>query len=345
MNRFKIFLPLIWMFILLISCENESKTIKKDHEKISTANWMHEIFASQPNKRITEITIPGTHESLSYDIDSSRPFSSTPIKIWSDSVVYKVGKEGIANFSKVQSNHILQQLEQGIRYLDFRIQVYEDRIYGFNHLVSGLLEPAVDGIATFVNKHPKELVFVDLRTLNIEPPLYMEVLQVFLNRLGDRIAVVSNANINASIGQFWGSETPVILISSFPIQTLRQEKYFYTRSKVVQGLPVHFADSDSLKSALMANIPQIDNSKLNVLPCFITPNDNILLSSLQGPPRDIADLVKMENGFSASFPTWFVDYKNEVNRQGKFTNVMLFDQYQLQLDNIEQLIYSNIEPK
>src|SRR3989338_6650221 len=91
----------------------------------SNNNWMQVI----PNDRIfNQLIIPGTHDSGTYGIQSQSPFAFTPddpLPLWIEAISNilpeSLVRPIVASWSKTQVYSIADQLNQGIRYLYFRV--------------------------------------------------------------------------------------------------------------------------------------------------------------------------------------------------------------------------------
>lgn len=104
---------------------------------ISPANWMHEASALDPRfaaMSLWDMTVPGTHDTLSYDLSSElTELASTP---------FGAG-DIVRNFAVTQTTSVTQQLEAGIRFLDFRVMRSPDGEWYGTHTVR-TRKPALD---------------------------------------------------------------------------------------------------------------------------------------------------------------------------------------------------------
>ena len=87
----------------------------------SNADWMRDTGSL--NLTIKEICLPGSHNSFSYNCNTkmkpAQEFSSFP----------KFLNNLLKSWSETQTLSITEQLEQGIRYFDLRIEKHENTIY------------------------------------------------------------------------------------------------------------------------------------------------------------------------------------------------------------------------
>lgn len=134
-------------------------------------NWMNNI----PSERvINQLIIPGSHNSGTTEISASSKFSFSsddPLPIWIEAILNILPKTMVqsivAGWSKTQPFSIQQQLEDGIRYLDFRVCFFQNSLfishfYLCHALLGDRLRSAFAQIASFAKNHPSEIILVDL---------------------------------------------------------------------------------------------------------------------------------------------------------------------------------------
>jgi len=171
-------------------CDNE-KT-KNDYEEWMNqmsdlmtyydANWMNLI--NDKSLKLSQINIPGTH----------------------DSGTYAIGGDGIFNSirdetSRTQSLNITEQLYHGIRYLDVRLETNKNRELYLSHSeidclnkVTGenyYLSEVLDETVKFLNNHVNETVIVHLKQDNTHEGKYLNNKEI-----ANRIAKLTINNTN-----------------------------------------------------------------------------------------------------------------------------------------------------
>lgn len=121
--------------------------------------WMKERKDILGNLTMSQIFLPGTHDSASYDEGSRK------INI-------------VSNFAITQDTNILGQLIHGVRYLDIRIGRYPEteEIWWTNHgpfYRSVSLKTVIDQVKTFLD-NTEEIVILDIREFPIGFPTLSE---------------------------------------------------------------------------------------------------------------------------------------------------------------------------
>lgn len=123
--------------------------------KIKRINWMSHF----QEKSMSELVIPGTHDSFAYDMMITGPNENNMPKIINF----------IINFwSKTQNKTIEEQLKMGIRYFDIRATKYENEFYTIHSLISIHIDDVLNPIIEFVNNYPNEKIIIDFNHLYMD---------------------------------------------------------------------------------------------------------------------------------------------------------------------------------
>jgi thiol-disulfide isomerase/thioredoxin len=138
-------------------------------------NWMERLCTQLPdfpNRPLTHIAFPGSHDSGTATLSGDSALSgSCPAVARFFAKLPWIGphcvKPFVAEWSRTQSSIIAEQVQQGIRYLDLRIchcltceQPSKD--FDLCHAMRGeKLLPALNAVAQFIEKHPREIFFLD----------------------------------------------------------------------------------------------------------------------------------------------------------------------------------------
>lgn len=123
--------------------------------------WMKELVKAGKDKHIYDLYIPGTHNSAIMH----STINARNVLVAKDFQKFKAATYIIPDFFKFwtacQNKTILEQLEMGVRYLDFRIS-YTNNDFYITHTFQGpLLTDVLDQIATFYeNNGTTEVIIV-----------------------------------------------------------------------------------------------------------------------------------------------------------------------------------------
>lgn len=111
-----------------------------------SSNWMEQLIQVSPDVKLSELVIPGTHDSASYSLHSFKLFSAA---------------------GRTQNVSVYEQLIQGARYLDIRVagdgEENAEDVYVFHGcLKCAKLETILSEIKTFLEEHPQEFIFCEI---------------------------------------------------------------------------------------------------------------------------------------------------------------------------------------
>ncbi len=185
---------------------------------IDPANWMADLPALSVLP-LTQLPIPGTHDSGSYDVSRRSDWALTgksQFGILTDLpgfIQNLLVKPIAAAWGKTQENSIYDQLSSGIRYLDLRLTNEPDGQIYFEHgLRSELAAVGVADIGAFANAHPKELVVVYVQGINnFTPETHAKFIAEMEAAFGSRMAPRS-VGTSASLEDLWALDKNVIVV-------------------------------------------------------------------------------------------------------------------------------------
>ncbi|MEZ5185450.1 MAG: hypothetical protein R2720_06870 [Candidatus Nanopelagicales bacterium] len=154
-----------------------------------TPDWMGQLYAQRPDTKLTQIVIPGTHDSGAFKIDVAGKCKLTAIAGANPAEVGVAKKNPCAagRLAKAQSDRFISQLNGGIRYLDMRLGVPVDKvvskkkagkkltkktaakvpIYLQHTFISQRFTKALNDIVGFANSHPREQVILDFQHIDL----------------------------------------------------------------------------------------------------------------------------------------------------------------------------------
>jgi hypothetical protein len=130
-------------------------------------NWMSENASILANKSLNEITLPGTHDTGSYTIDTTKGSSGIFGPKVETSPDTKPLKQILArgsvfrDWAKTQERTTAEMLDDGIRYFDIRVCVdNKGTLMTCHGLFGASVESVLNDVKTFTDKNPKELVLL-----------------------------------------------------------------------------------------------------------------------------------------------------------------------------------------
>ena len=132
---------------------------------LDLANWMKELPSHLHEVPMTQLSIPGSHDSGSFYLDSSSSIAPGEAKVINNLArrFPRVTKRIVRNWSITQNLNIYEQLQRGIRYFDFRVAYLEStkQFYVVHGLYGSLYSEVFEEINKFLTEYPKEILILD----------------------------------------------------------------------------------------------------------------------------------------------------------------------------------------
>jgi hypothetical protein len=153
-----------------------------------TPDWMGQLYADRPDTTLTQMVIPGTHDSGSFKIPTEGTCKVTPIaNAGPAAVAAKANPCAAGRLSKAQNRNFTGQLNGGIRYLDMRLGVPENKVvkpkkakrkltdkkaakvpvYTHHTFISQRFRTSIKQIVRWAQAHPKEQVILDFQHIDL----------------------------------------------------------------------------------------------------------------------------------------------------------------------------------
>ncbi|KOC59583.1 PI-PLC X domain-containing protein 3 [Habropoda laboriosa] len=129
--------------------------------------WMTQLPESLKNVPIIHLAIPGSHDTMTYTIKRHSdvgPDEPRYIRVLGRYCSF-VSKPIIFNWSITQDENIVDQLDNGIRYLDLRVATKptDGYIYFVHGLYGSKIYQPLQEIAEWLSSHTTEIVIVDFQ--------------------------------------------------------------------------------------------------------------------------------------------------------------------------------------
>lgn len=202
---------------------------RKGHKGEDRSDWMTFLPTNLAERPLTEIAIPGSHDSFTALLDPDGPIGPTdgleePFRE-AINIIHSLlqafpgqstpaSKKIIYNWGVTQSLTLSDQLKAGIRYFDFRIAT-KDGSTG-THLIHTLYAQSTRGafmeINTFLDKHPKEIVIIDLNHFyHMQPSNHEELISEISNIFGKKLVPEESGFYNLTPKKLWKKSLQVII--------------------------------------------------------------------------------------------------------------------------------------
>ena len=257
--------------LMLLLCASPTQSDDKPKAEASqTNNWVFDLFEEHPETAITDLVLPGTHDSGSYRITASSPPASGAPDLYS-----QFG--GIAaSWAKTQDRDLRQQLFDGIRYLDLRIDEYEGELVLIHGLVSCPLKEELLGVREFAKKHPREPVILDIQ--DMPPSAAHDRLDELLTELFDgHLYQAKGAPKSWSLSSVWKSKESLIVLT--PDDSFARRDASYHQRRFLDNVWTNTREIEDLKRGLDARIGTRDRSRLQCAYLTFTPTSSTIAKS------------------------------------------------------------------
>lgn len=303
----------LFLLCIFLTCTN---VFAKDMD------WMSEI----PNDRIfNQLIIPGTHDSGSYNINVSSPFSLSnddPLPEWieilNNILPNYLVQSVVAGWSKTQPETISQQLSAGIRYLDFRVAIYpgDNHFYLSHALLSVRLTEALSQVQMFAAMNPSEIIIVDINhVLNVSNSTQQERLVSLLQTYLGQYLIPNNFKPTDTIGTLRAHGNVIVLMDTTqPIYTpsLAQfsAQYFWHQSNINSPW-ANASTTSTLKSALDAEMSAratTTDSKFFVLQSILSESTNQIIAGILDPTHNPNSIQSLSTQVNNLLTDWLYGY-------------------------------------
>lgn len=282
-------------------------------------NWMSQI---PDNRILNQLIIPGTHNSGSYDITSTSKFSlsdNNPLPTWieqiSNILPASLVRTIVAGWSKTQPYSITDQLNNGVRYLDFRVCDFESHLYLCHTLISARLKDTLQQIQTFVQNHPSEIILLDINHIynvnnSADETQLVQLLQQYLGN----IAVPNTYHTTDTIGTLRQSQRNVIIFMDTdqtindPTALQFSTQYLWHERNINSPWP-NVSDIGDLKNILDSEVAcraktYMSTNNFFVLQAIKTENTSAVINGIINPQEYPNSIQTYETALNGILNSW-----------------------------------------
>src|SRR5574343_427291 len=133
-----------------------------NRNSVNLRSWISDSISqnnSFGNRSVKDLYIPGTHDSTAYHIDFN--ILTNLYKGLSPMFQFLgIFPCIVEKFTKTQKATIYEQLCLGVRFLDFRISLYNNVYYCSHTYLCGHLDEFLDQIKKYHSENPREPIFL-----------------------------------------------------------------------------------------------------------------------------------------------------------------------------------------
>ncbi|MBW8308577.1 MAG: phosphatidylinositol-specific phospholipase C domain-containing protein [Candidatus Paracaedibacteraceae bacterium] len=282
---------------------------------LDMSRWMEHLADTIQDRSLTELFLPGSHDSATYKLEhkfgKNQDITSKLNTLRYALLGFGVTKV-VQTWSQAQNRSIIQQLEDGVRYLDLRI-IYRDskkQFYTVHGLYGPSLKDVLSQINQFLHHHPQEIIVIqvgDLRYMPHGDNDHHALIAKFKEAFGNRLISKSDG-LALPIKTLWGHEKQVVLIYKKDDIAAAYNEIFPRKS-----LDDYWANADNvstLKIKLDAHLKgrQFNPHQLYVIQSQMTPATNTITASLKPFSKGYKSLHQMAAAVQKEFPQWLNEW-------------------------------------
>ncbi|KAM3592753.1 uncharacterized protein V6R79_024490 [Siganus canaliculatus] len=195
---------------------------RKTREDSNYCDWMSELPPELHNIPLYKLVIPGSHDSMSYDLDVNSSIVE-PDRLKRFSRIY-CARKIMCKWATTQEESIVGQLDAGVRYLDLRIARKPNdsnptRLYFYHGLYTRTdVETVLRAINDWAEKHPKEILILALSHFKgfdktIKERLHNHLINFIKTLFGAKLC---NGRVFPSLKSCWDQGRNVIVSYDYP---------------------------------------------------------------------------------------------------------------------------------
>lgn len=295
--------------------------------------WMRTLADKYPpfaNKPLTEIALPGSHDSASHEISNESPLAPN-CEAWVKLATQFSGTDRVARWSKCQNFKTFEQLQHGVRYFDLRVCWVNDEDEGQSRklwvchcMLSVPLIQVLEDIKTFVEGiGTHEVIVLDFQHVAFpDNDAHHDLLGMLLSVLGERLCIQDRHTCRMTLSDLWKTEERIVVIyGSAASNTGDKIPWLWDRPSVLTS-PWH----DTTDNAVL--LREMDQTRrawvdkdvctkmFTVTQTQRAPNASMVLSLLPGTPKSLEELAR---GTHPQVCDWLERQRQAASISGKWS--------------------------
>jgi len=297
------------------------------------SSWMSELSPDVKSLPISQLSIPGSHDSCTSSlVPSSVPGVDQPKFIQDLAVKFpRLAKYFFTKWSYTQHHDVLTQLKSGIRYLDIRCVASRKNgeIRVIHNLIGDTIHQVLQKIKEFVEAHPMEVVILDFQhVFNFICEDHAWLSTALVQSFGSRLCPRPDSTQKIPTLKFL-QDNGLQVIAIYPYDV---SKLYWTRALCPNPWP-NTTSSNYLRDFLTEKTNKRDKNLLFVSQGIFTPR---LSTIVRKPGSDLEELSRPCNNVVKS---WLGKSENKDKPNIVITDFVLCSQ--TSLDIIQSIIDFN----
>ena len=185
------------------------------------------------------------------------------------------------NWSLTQKLTISEQLKHGIRYIDMRVVYFdtEDDFFFCHGLYGVKISTLLEGINTFLTKHPKEIVFVDFNHFySFNLSLHDRFTKLIIDIFGEKNYPPPSCGVKFTLNDIWKLKKQVILL--YKNESVTAENMEFWPGTFIHSPWFNTSSISQLLRCLHQRFDDCPQDKFNVFQAILTPQLSTILCHL-----------------------------------------------------------------
>uniref|UniRef100_A0A3Q1H7U8 Phosphatidylinositol-specific phospholipase C X domain-containing protein n=1 Tax=Anabas testudineus TaxID=64144 RepID=A0A3Q1H7U8_ANATE len=213
------------------------------------SDWMMQLPPELHNIPLFNLAIPGSHDSMSYDLDSSSSIIE-PDSLKKFSRLCCVRKT-LLKWAATQEDTITKQLDAGVRYFDLRIarkphDTNPTRLYFYHGLYTRTdVESVLKMINDWAERHPREIIILALshfKGFDQKTELHNHLISFIKTLFGPKVVL---RGVTPTLRSCWDQGTNVIVSYDYPAI---HDSYMWSKISYFYGDSMKIARVESVLS-------------------------------------------------------------------------------------------------
>ncbi len=247
--------------------------------------WMTQNKSKIIDRHISDIKIPGSYRANAYNITGKESICLGETNQDNSSSLHTIAQVmtnqnepssgGITQFIKYlnhQNTNIFTQLSDGMRYLDISICYQNNTFYTSDYYLTDSLAKISEQVNKFINKHPYELIILDLDNVwdqngEINDQNAKSLIAQLQNEFGSRI--IPNNKTPLTFRNIWKDKQNILIMSNHI--NLYQSDIIWNKAQLVNlDIEPEFATIKKLTN-MQLGITELESTnaaKLNIFPVY-----------------------------------------------------------------------------
>jgi len=315
-----------------LSTQSEEKEV----DGICKERWMEEIFTGSSVK-LRDVMVVGTHNSFAKE--SSLPSKNSKLNFslekglsqtCANLYAGKTFAKGLCrSWSPCQSQSIVQQLLDGVRYLDFRVTRKSEQMFEVCHSISyGALMPLLDEVKKFADDNPKEVIFLHFPHIyNSNAQQMWSLASAIILKFKDVIVSPKDFSLDSRLEDVWNSKKNVIIFFEETLATRAFPEYLW-ENRLVRNRWFNKNTYNELHQAVAKELKDGKScgNVLWVIQAILSPWLSDVASSIV--PFSSGSLKRLANDLAVRLPSCFKEFAEKWNWDDRRPNVILLDFYE-----------------